>query len=358
MDGDETPRADPTPLLKQEQRGGHFIHVVDLDNAIAPEDGAIGHVAAGHGARVGEGHRRTANGTSGLKGNDRHVPLGCGFQGAEKALRVAHRFEEKPDGANLVLPHRPRQVISRRRDHFIARGDSQSKPKARVIMGERPEHRTRLSNERHRAGQHGIEGDKAGHAQADGIVVEAHAVAAAQTHAGLPRPLAQPAPQAAAITGNRAGGKNGGRLRSVGNRCIQRCLEPLIAEADDHMIHDFGNFGEAWIARDALNLAETRVHGIYTTGIATGLAHQDHAVTDTSWTVGGADKGNGFGSEQSVQRGSRIGSGNKLCLDHEVLTTHASRPFTDRPRTLGPQTNNSFWDVTRPAEGFASHRKK
>ncbi len=47
------------------------------------------------------------------------------------------------------------------------------------------------------------------------------------------------------------------------------------------MFHDFGNFGEASIARDALNLAETRVHGIYTTGITTRLAHQDHAVTDT-----------------------------------------------------------------------------
>ena len=154
-----------------------------------------------------------------------------------------------------------------------------AKRKPRIVVRERAEHAAGMGDERDRAGPRLARTREAADPDAVEIVVEAHAVAAADRHAGGAGHGGEPARQRRrAIVGEEAGREDHRGPRADGDRLGERLLEPLVADREHGEIGRRRKIGEARHARVALDLVVVRIDRVDRAAEAAALQHAHHVV--------------------------------------------------------------------------------
>ena len=178
---------------EEQQRARELVQRLDAHDAVAVEQRLVGEVAAGHRAGVRERRRGRRLGAPDLERDDRNAALGGLVERRAKPRRDRARFRGR--GRSPSPPAaRPRSRCSRR-PWSSAPGPARSasaKRKPRIVVRERAEDAAGMRDERDRAGPRLARAREAADPDAVEIVVEPHAVGAADRHARRARHRGEP----------------------------------------------------------------------------------------------------------------------------------------------------------------------
>jgi len=170
-------------VREQQQRRGELVERVDAHHPVAIEQRAVGRVVSRECAGMGAGHRGSVGGAAGLEHDHRDLaPRGLGERSLE-AFGVADRFDEEPNDPRRCAAERPVEIIARARHEFAPARHAEVELQAPVVERERAVDGTRLRDPSDRSDLLAGVARERGDAQADLLVDESHAIAAAERDA-------------------------------------------------------------------------------------------------------------------------------------------------------------------------------
>ena len=171
---------------KQQQGRGELVERLDPDHAVALEQSVVGEIAARERACMGKRRGSRRLGAADLERHDRDAAL-CRAQSSAcgEGLWIARRLDEEADDLHLRPFDRIGDVVGDRCRGLAARGDREGEAQARIVMRQRSEDAARMCDEGDRAGRRLARARKAADPDPVEIVVEAHAVRAADRDARL-----------------------------------------------------------------------------------------------------------------------------------------------------------------------------
>ena len=224
----EAARRRSTRLREHQQRGGQIVQRIDPNHPIAVEHRLIGRVVAGHRAGVAERQRGALLGAPDLEGDDRDVAHPGLLERGDKTVRIAHGLDKQADDAGRLHLQREIHVVGGRGRQLLAGGNDEVVGEPSVVMDQRGERRARMGDEGDGAWLQVLRRREAAYPQARLKVVVAHAIAAADWHAGLAGEAGQP------LDERRVGvvlqitvGEDHRRARPVRDRLGKLGLEPM-----------------------------------------------------------------------------------------------------------------------------------
>ena len=140
-----------------------------------------------------------------------------------------------------------------------------------------------MGDERDRPWSHPGRRRKPANAHTGFVIVEAHAIAAAELHFCLARQFGEPlGERRAAIALEIAAGQDGGGVRPARDRLLHRLLQARIGHPQEHVIHGFRQISQRRIAGDSFDLAIVRIDRIDAAGESAAAQALHHAIAHAS----------------------------------------------------------------------------
>ncbi len=331
------------PSLREEQQGcRQLVQRVDARDAMAVEQRLIGGVVPRDGAGVAERQRGTRLGPPDLEHDHGNVALGGFGERRHERRGRARGLQEEADHPCRVLLERVVEVVGGGGHELLARGHHQIEPEARIVVREGAEHGAGMRDEGDVARAALAQIGEARRPDAVRVVVEPHAVAAADRHARRARHGGDALGQGRGrIVLEIAAGKDHGGAGAVADRLGERRLKPGIGEAEHCEIDRLRQVGKACVATPALDLAIVRVDRIDRAREARALDHLQHVVAGRVGPRARAHEGDRARRQQRRQR--MLAHGSRVPPSSSTQAKRASRQASAalRPCSLRMRLNSA-----------------
>ena len=288
---------------EKQQRARELVERLDADDTVAIEQRVVGEIAAGHRARMRQRGGSGGLGAAQLQRDNGDTAIGRFFKRRAEARRVACRFEEEADHLHLGSFQRVVDVIGGGGRQFRSGRHRERQSQSRIVVRECAEHAARMHDDCNGSSPWLARARKAADPDVIELVVEAHAVAAADRYRGGASHRGEPRCEwRRAVIGEVARREDHRRARTHGDRLGERVFEAIVPDRQHRQIGWRRQISQARHAGIALDLVVVGIDRVHRAAKATSLQHPHHVVAGRVGLAAGTDERDRARGEQWRER--------------------------------------------------------